>query len=68
VSAVCTDPAHRGRGLAGALVLRLVAGILERGETPCLHAVADNVTALRLYEQLGFTLRAHFTFVALTPR
>ncbi|MEV4364985.1 GNAT family N-acetyltransferase [Nonomuraea sp. NPDC049625] len=57
ISAVCTDPAHRGRGLATRLVLAVAAGIRRRGETPFLHASAANVGAIRLYERLGFRLR-----------
>jgi predicted GNAT family acetyltransferase len=67
ISAVCTDPAFRGRGLAGALILHLVAEVTARGETPILHAVADNTDAVRLYEHLGFTARP-FRFVAVSPR
>jgi ribosomal protein S18 acetylase RimI-like enzyme len=66
ISAVCTDAAHRGRGLATRLVLAVTAGIRERGEVPFLHAAADNVTAIRLYGELGFRLRARPDFVALT--
>lgn len=54
VSAVCTDPAHQGRGLGARLTLAVAAGILERGELPFLHAAADNERAIRLYERLGF--------------
>ena len=54
VSAVCTDPAFRERGLGARLTLAVAAGILERGELPFLHAAADNVSAIRLYERLGF--------------
>jgi ribosomal protein S18 acetylase RimI-like enzyme len=54
VSAVCTDPAHQGRGLGARLTLAVAAGILGRGELPFLHAAADNDRALRLYERLGF--------------
>jgi predicted GNAT family acetyltransferase len=43
--------------LATQLVLALVTLITARGETACLHAVATNVTAIRLYERLGFTVR-----------
>ncbi|MFC9454171.1 GNAT family N-acetyltransferase [Streptomyces sp. NPDC056983] len=57
ISAVCTDPAHRGRGLATRLVRAVAAGIRERGETPFLHAAAANKTAIRLYQSIGFTLR-----------
>lgn len=64
ISAVCTDPAHRARGLATRLVHTVAAGIRARGETPFLHAVATNVTAIRLYETLGFQLRRTTTFAA----
>ncbi|MBX7548307.1 GNAT family N-acetyltransferase [Streptomyces sp. tea 10] len=57
ISAVCTDPAHRGRGLATRLVRAVAWGIRERGDTLFLHAAADNTPAIRLYESLGFTLR-----------
>jgi ribosomal protein S18 acetylase RimI-like enzyme len=57
ISAVCTDPEYRGQGLASRLVLAVAAGIVERGETPFLHAVATNVNAIRLYRTLGFELR-----------
>ena len=65
ISAVCTDEAFRGQGLASRLVLAVAAGIRERHETPFLHATATNVTAIRLYERLGFRLRRHVRFVAL---
>jgi ribosomal protein S18 acetylase RimI-like enzyme len=64
ISAVCTDAAWRGRGLASRLVLAVVAGIMARGETPFLHAVASNVNAIRLYQELGFRLRRSMLFSA----
>ncbi|MDX3382318.1 GNAT family N-acetyltransferase [Streptomyces niveiscabiei] len=57
ISAVCTDPAYRGKGLATRLIRAVAAGIRERGETPFLHAAADNVDAIRLYESIGFEVR-----------
>ncbi|WP_029431575.1 GNAT family N-acetyltransferase [Blastococcus sp. URHD0036] len=63
ISAVCTDPAARGRGLATRLVRALVHGIRERGEQPFLHAAADN-PAVALYESLGFRRRRSVTFAA----
>jgi predicted GNAT family acetyltransferase len=62
ISAVCTDPAYRGQGLAGQLVRAVAAGIMRRGETPFLHAAASNTSAIRLYERLGFKLRTQITF------
>src|SRR3546814_17260936 len=34
ISAVCTDPEYRGRGLAAALTAEIAARIHEAGETP----------------------------------
>lgn len=64
VSAVCTDPAHRGRGLAARLVRAVAAGIEARGRTPYLHAAAENENAIRLYEKLGFAARRSILFAA----
>jgi GNAT superfamily N-acetyltransferase len=65
ISAVCTDAAHRGQGLATRLVRAVGAGIKARGETPFLHAAATNTNAIRLYEQLGFVVRRRATFQAV---
>jgi len=65
ISAVCTDEAWRGHGFASRLVRALVASIRARGETAFLHAVADNITAIGLYERLGFRLRRGTVFSAV---
>lgn len=65
ISAVCTDPAARGRGLATRLIHAVAAGIRARGETVFLHASADNTAAIRLYSELGFRLRARPSFLAV---
>ncbi len=68
ISAVCTDPAFRGQGLAGRLVRAVAHGIRERGETPLMHAAATNTDAIRLYQAIGFTLRRRTGFFGLrTP-
>ncbi|MER5596131.1 GNAT family N-acetyltransferase [Streptomyces sp. NPDC002265] len=68
ISAVCTHPDHRGRGLATRLVRAVAAGIRERGDTPFLHAAASNTSAIRLYESIGFTLRRRTRFTLVrTP-
>jgi ribosomal protein S18 acetylase RimI-like enzyme len=64
LSAVCTDPAYRGEGLAGRLVRTLVSGVRRRGDTPFLHTGEHNTTAISLYETLGFTLRTKLRFRA----
>jgi ribosomal protein S18 acetylase RimI-like enzyme len=62
ISAVCTDAGHRGQGLATRLVRDVAAGIRERGATPFLHTAAANTGAIRLYESLGFSMRAETNF------
>jgi len=65
VSAVCTHPDARGRGLARILISKIVQDILDRGKTPILHAFANNYSAIRVYESLGFVLRRnlHLAFL-----
>jgi predicted GNAT family acetyltransferase len=65
VSGVCTHPDFRGRGYAGGLMRIVAARILARGETPFLHAYADNAGAIALYEALGFKLRSPMTLTVL---
>jgi ribosomal protein S18 acetylase RimI-like enzyme len=65
ISAVCTDPDHRGQGLAGRLVGAVGAVIRERGDVPFLHASASNTTGIRLYRRLGFTHRRDILFGVL---
>jgi GNAT superfamily N-acetyltransferase len=66
ISAVCTDERWRGHGFATLLVRALVAGIRARGETPFLHALATNTSAIRLYEAMGFRLRTTTVFSAVS--
>ena len=53
ISAVCTDPAFRGRGYAKALVRSLVSKAHAEGCTSFLH-VKGEIAAKGLYELLGF--------------
>lgn len=55
ISAVCTAPQARGRGLATRLIRAVGAAIAARGDVPFLHTGGDN-PAQRLYRDLGFTL------------
>ena len=57
VSAVCTHPDFRGRGLGAALTLRVACGIREEGRQVFLHVLETNETAVRLYRALGFEVR-----------
>jgi predicted GNAT family acetyltransferase len=65
VSGVATWPEFRGQGLAAALIRRVIAGFTERGDIPFLHSFAENAGAIRLYEQLGFRLRARLVLTVL---
>jgi ribosomal protein S18 acetylase RimI-like enzyme len=69
VSAVCTHPEFRGRGYGHALLSVLISRIVKRGETPVLHVWAKNAPAVRLYEKMGFKVRArlHLAVVKYGP-
>ncbi|WP_411106568.1 GNAT family N-acetyltransferase [Streptomyces sp. cmx-4-9] len=67
ISAVCTHPGHRGRGLGALLTRAVVAAIRERGDQPFLHAAAENAGAVRLYESMGFRLRRRPSFFGVRP-
>jgi ribosomal protein S18 acetylase RimI-like enzyme len=54
ISGVCTHPDFQGRGLARKLTLKLVKRQMNRGKTPFLHVMSHNITALGLYEKMGF--------------
>jgi ribosomal protein S18 acetylase RimI-like enzyme len=58
VSAVCTDPSARGRGLAALLTAEMTRRIRERGDAPFLHVAQGNDNAIRVYQRLGFRTRA----------
>jgi ribosomal protein S18 acetylase RimI-like enzyme len=53
VSAVCTDPAYRGLGLARRVTTAVVSRIRDDGSQAFLHVLPSN-PARRLYESMGF--------------
>jgi len=63
VSAVCTHPEFQGRGYARELMSILMRKIIRRGETPILHVRQENVSAIHLYQKLGFRTRRLIHFV-----
>lgn len=56
ISAIATDPEHRGRGYGGALTAALATRIQATGAVPFLHVFPDNPAAA-LYRTLGFSER-----------
>jgi predicted GNAT family acetyltransferase len=68
ISAVCTHPQYRGRGYGNALLSALISRISQRGETPILHVRTENLTAVRLYEKLGFHVRAQLHLAIIKYR
>lgn len=68
VSAVCTHPAHTGRGFAHRLVRHLVRTIQTRGDLAILHVDDDNERAISVYERVGFRIRKKLPLCAVTRR
>jgi ribosomal protein S18 acetylase RimI-like enzyme len=67
ISAVCTNPAYRGQGLASRLIRAVAARIERTGDRPFLHASATNTNAIRLYESLGFTISNRMNVTIVEP-
>lgn len=67
ISAVCTAPEARGRGLASRLVCHLVALVEADGAGAVLHVAEENGAAVRLYEQLGFAHRGPVAIEEVRP-
>ncbi|MDX6584790.1 MAG: hypothetical protein QOI10_3974 [Solirubrobacterales bacterium] len=67
ISAVCTDPAYRGKGLATRLIRAVAAGIEQTGARPFLHTGGTNTNAIRLYERLGFTVTNRMKVTIVEP-
>ena len=68
ISAVCTDPAHQGKGYAGRLMTILAREIIADGKTPFLHVKTENASAKHLYAKLGFRVRKPMHFNVIKPR
>lgn len=68
ISAVCTHPDARGRGLAAKLMRIVAAKIVRRGEQLFLHVYPHNTGAISVYEKLGFRHRADVQLTVLRHR
>ncbi len=68
ISAVCTHPDARGRGLAAKLMRIVAAKIVARGEQLFLHVYPHNKGAIAVYEKLGFRHRADVQLTVLRHR
>lgn len=54
ISAVCTHPEHRGKGLAANLIRYLARKHRREAVVSCLHVGSDNHNAIELYLRLSF--------------
>ena len=68
ISAVCTHPDARGRGLAARLMRVVAAKIADRGEALFLHVYPHNKAAIAVYEKLGFSHRADVRLMVFRHR
>ena len=59
VEPVCTDPGHRRRGLAQALVSETISRFKELGATDVVVDTGDDPSANAFYESAGFTEAYH---------
>ena len=57
ISAVCCHPEFRGRGLPADMMRLASQAIVARGDVPFLHVLAENASAIALYDKLGFVVR-----------
>ena len=68
ISAVCTHPEARGRGLAAKLMRVVAARIVARGEQLFLHVYPSNKGAIAVYQKLGFRHRTDVRLTVLRHR
>ena len=65
LSAVCTHPAHLGKGYAAKLLRHLMHRVLATARTPFLHVLPENTRARAVYERLGFQTRKQLQLYVL---
>jgi ribosomal protein S18 acetylase RimI-like enzyme len=62
ISAVCTHPDHTGKGYARQLLLQQIHRIRSASCIPFLHVREDNERAIKVYENVGFSIRRRVCF------
>jgi ribosomal protein S18 acetylase RimI-like enzyme len=67
LSAICTHPDARGRGLGTRLTRAMMQRAFDRGERPFLHVRPENAAACSLYRQLGFETRREIRILWRRP-
>jgi predicted GNAT family acetyltransferase len=68
VSAICTHPEYLGNGYASYLTSKVAEGVFREGSVPFLHVRTDNTAAIRVYQKLGFQVRADVYFAVFKKR
>ena len=66
ISGLCTHPDFRGRGYAAMLMARLMRDHRHAGLRSYLHVSAGNLSAIALYERMGFMHRGEFPMYLAT--
>jgi len=62
VSAIVTHPNYRGKGYAKHLIAHTVNKIINQDKQAFLHVAETNISAINLYESLGFITRRKISF------
>lgn len=57
ISSIVTHTEHSGKGYAKQLIKYATDKIFSESKTPYLHVDVSNANAIKLYENLGFTIR-----------
>ena len=68
ISAVCTHPAHKGKGYATELIISQVHQIRSASAIPFLHVKDDNLQAIKLYKSLGFIVRKRMDIYSIRKK
>ena len=68
ISAICTSPAHVGKGYASLLTEHVAQHIFDEGHTPILHVKTDNLRAINVYQRVGFDIRSEVFFAIFRKR